>query len=270
MFLTDLINPKAVDALFSAVQYVKYLFNRVDEHKIHSPFVFELYNNVIANKAFYYHYFTMQELETALRNDHSVLQFHKAGSSQGMLEKASVAEIYSKQAISEKYGKLLFRLANYFQPTYTVELGTNLGVSSAWLMLGCNTQKLYTIEAVPLLLQKAHLMWHSIEAGPINAKEGNADEVLPELLSTLPHVDMAYIDANHLYHPTMKYFELLLTKCHENSLLIFDDIHWSQAMHQAWKDIQQHPDVTLTIDLFRLGLVFFKQGRAKEHFVLKY
>jgi hypothetical protein len=67
----------------------------------------------------------------------------------------------------------------------------------------------------------------------------------------------------------MRYFEWLLPHVNEHTFLIFDDIHWSAEMERAWKEIKQHPEVQQTIDFFRVGMVFFRKGQVKQHFILR-
>jgi predicted O-methyltransferase YrrM len=95
--------------------------------------------------------------------------------------------------------------------------------------------------------------------------------VLPQVLARLDRVDLAYIDGNHRLHPTLQYFEQLLQKKTPDSIFIFDDIHWSAGMEEAWRTICQHPAVTCSIDLFFLGFVFFRpEFKAKQHFCIRF
>ena len=82
---------------------------------------------------------------------------------------------------------------------------------------------------------------------------------------------MAYVDGNHRYEPTIRYFQLLLSHAHNDTILIFDDIHWSAEMEKAWKEIQQHPSVRCTVDLFYLGFVFLRdEFKVPQHFVVRF
>src|SRR5262249_27487483 len=100
---------------------------------------------------------------------------------------------------------------------------------------------------------------------------GNFDDTLTGMLQQLPMVDLAFLDGNHRLEPTLRYFEQVVSKVHEASVIILDDIHWSEEMEQAWKKIQQHPAVTCTIDLFFIGLVFFKEDiKTTQHFTIRF
>ena len=102
--------------------------------------------------------------------------------------------------------------------------------------------------------------------------EGNFDKTLKPTLNTLlVDVDFAFLDGNHRYQPTIDYFNQLLPHLNEHSVVVFDDIHWSKEMEQAWYEIQQNNMVTLSIDLFFVGLVFFKKDfKVKQHFSIRF
>jgi predicted O-methyltransferase YrrM len=86
----------------------------------------------------------------------------------------------------------------------------------------------------------------------------------------MPRVDYAYIDGNHSFQPTLHYFDTLMPKLHPNSVLVFDDINWSEEMKNAWAVIKNHKNVSVSIDIFALGIVFFRQGQEKEHFTIRF
>lgn len=104
----------------------------------------------------------------------------------------------------------------------------------------------------------------------MNFIEGNFDSVLPNLLPTLAPLDLVFIDGNHSYEATIRYFEMLLSKVHNESIFIFDDIYWSEGMKKAWNEIQNHPSVQCTVDIFRWGIVFFRKEMQKEHFTIRF
>lgn len=104
----------------------------------------------------------------------------------------------------------------------------------------------------------------------IDLRVGNFDELLPQILSGLPELDFLFIDGNHTREATLRYFHMALAKRHPGTVLIFDDIYWSEGMKDAWKTIKRHPEVRVTVDLFYIGLVFFKQDQKKEDFLIRF
>ena len=104
----------------------------------------------------------------------------------------------------------------------------------------------------------------------IEIVEGNIDQTLAPTLAALgAPVDFVFFDGNHRYAPTLQYFELCLAHRTDESVFVFDDIHWSPGMERAWEVIKAHPDVRLTVDLFHIGLVFFRKNQPKQHFSLR-
>jgi predicted O-methyltransferase YrrM len=105
----------------------------------------------------------------------------------------------------------------------------------------------------------------------IELVEGNFDNTLSSVVHGLSTVDFAFIDGNHRKEPTIKYFQQLLAKTNNDSILVFDDIHWSSEMEAAWQTIRKNAAVTCSIDLFFIGIVFFrKEFKEKQHFVIRF
>ena len=80
---------------------------------------------------------------------------------------------------------------------------------------------------------------------------------------------LVYIDGNHNKDKTLQYFKTLLKQATNDSVFIFDDIYWSPQMTAAWKEIIEHPKVTVSIDTFYWGLIFFRSEQPKEHFNIR-
>lgn len=107
-------------------------------------------------------------------------------------------------------------------------------------------------------------------ADSINCIHGNFDAVLPELVRQLPRIDMAFIDGNHRKKPTLDYLELILSKSHNHTIIVFDDIRWSYEMEECWEEIKAHPKINVSIDLFFMGVVFLRTEQESEHFSLRF
>jgi predicted O-methyltransferase YrrM len=266
-----------VKQLSFIVRYLKYLFSSKNAHGIHSPFVFELYNGVIAQKGSYYAFDRIEQLRKKLLLSAKEIEVTDLGA--GRSGKRTVAQIAQRSAKSRKYCELLFRLAYHFKPTAILELGTSLGISTAYLASAAPKAKVITIEGCPSTAAEAKKNFESLGLKNIESVVGNFDTTLPAALSNpkrtpseLPaaHCLLAFIDGNHRREPTLNYFGQILAAANNDSLLIFDDIHWSAEMEQAWEEIKKHPKVTVTIDLFFLGLVFFRREQAKEDFVIRF
>jgi predicted O-methyltransferase YrrM len=198
------------------------------------------------------------------------IEDYGAGSRSGPGSK-SVAQIARHASKTPKYGQLLFRIARYYRPHYIVELGTSLGISSSYLALADKSSVMVTGEGNYAVASIARSNLESAGLTNVRIITGNFDNTLPEMVSALPRIDLAFIDANHRRKPTLTYFSELLKNLSDSSVIIFDDIHWSAGMEDAWNEIKKHPSVMLTIDLFFFGLVFFRpEFKVKQHFRIRF
>ena len=173
--------------------------------------------------------------------------------------------------LPRKYAQLLFRLVKNYQPQHIVELGTSFGITTAYLAAGNPGAKLITCEGVPSIATIAGKGFGELGLTNIELVEGDFAATLSPVLARLKNVDLAFIDGNHRKVSTLSYFHQLLQYSTSSTILVFDDIHWSKEMEEAWALIRQEPSVTLTIDLFFTGIVFFDGGiKIPQHFVLRF
>ncbi|TAD98403.1 MAG: SAM-dependent methyltransferase [Bacteroidetes bacterium] len=243
--------------------FARHFFLAKNAHGLHSPFVFDLYQELFAVKKEYYAFKEIQDLRFNFLQDHELIEIQDFGT--GKSEKRKVSDLAKKSAISRKKGEFLFKLVNYFQPKIILELGTSLGIGTAYLEKARPESKIFSFEGSESLLNQAkkHLQKSSLV-------QGNLDNSLKFMTDKMSHVDFVFFDANHRFEPTIRYFEICLAKAHENTVFVFDDIHWSAEMSLAWKKVCAHPYVTLSLDFLEIGLVFFRMKQPKQHFLLKF
>ncbi|MCS7005747.1 MAG: class I SAM-dependent methyltransferase [Cytophagales bacterium] len=256
---------------FRIAAYFEYWRRAKGAHSIHSPFVFELYNEVIISHKMYYAFEEIENLRTTLLRNYEKIkvQDYGAGPSFFSRKQRSISSIVRYSAASPKKGQLLFKLVNFFQPNAILEFGTSVGISTLYLHLAKRKATLITVEADSYLARLAQAHFCLVGAS-IESKIGNLDTLLPQIVLEIPKIDFVYFDANHRYESTLHYFETCLPKVHNETVFVLDDIYWSVEMKKAWQTIQHHPLVTMTIDLFDIGIVFFRKQQAKQHFVLKW
>ena len=228
---------------------------------MHSPHVFQLITTVFNDRTVYPEYLLVERMRNQLKRDQRSIPVMDlgAGSTTRQADQRRIASIARHAAKSPKLGQLLFRLARFYQPTQMLELGTSLGISSYYLQSGQPAASLTTIEGSPAVagIARENFQRHSLDR--IDLRTGNFDEQLPLVLQQMERVDLAFIDGNHREEPTVRYFHQLLEKTGPDSLLIFDDIHWSPEMERAWEQIIKHPAVRCSIDLFHIGIVLFRK-----------
>jgi predicted O-methyltransferase YrrM len=242
-------------------------------HGIHSPFVFDFIKNVLNDNRNFYAYQQIEDLRRQLLKNETIIEVEDfgAGSAISKTNKRTVAEIIRSAAKSEKLGKLLFRIADHYQPKTMIELGTSVGSSSSYLAFALPNSRLITIEGSPAIAAIAKRNFFTLGLSNIDLLTGNFDDVLPKVLEKYPVIDLAFIDGNHRKEPTLNYFNSLIQHISDFSVLIFDDIHWSSDMEKAWKEIKNDERVMLTVDLFFLGIVFFKSDLIiKQHFIIRF
>lgn len=253
-------------------RYAAYWWRSGNAHGLHSPFVYNLYCFIIHHTGHFTAYEQVEKLRQRLLQDQTPLSVTDlgAGSHTGATRQRKVSTIARTAAKPPRLGKLLFRLANHFQPKTILELGTSLGLTTSYLASARRTAQVFTLEGCPAVAQKARENFQQLGLTNVTLVEGNMDQTLAQTLQKIESLDFVFFDGNHRYEPTLRYFEQCLTKAHEQSVFIIDDIYWSTEMVHAWKAIKEHPAVLITVDLFYFGLVFFRKNQPKQHFTLRF
>ncbi len=254
-----------------AWRYLLYRIKAVDDRGVQLPFVIDLLQNVLYVKQDYYAYKPIERLREQLIDTPksiSYIDYGAKGNGKEVTNKLSKIALTALKA--PKYGQLLFRLANHFSPNNILELGTSLGLSTAYLAMANKNSKVITMEGAKAIAEVAQKNFKQLKLKNVKQIIGTFDEALTNTLRHVNQLDMVFIDGNHRQDATMRYFNACLNKMHNGTVLIVDDINWSDEMASAWEEIKAHKAVTLTIDLFELGIVFFEKAYTKEHFVIKY
>lgn len=244
--------------LKEAGYFLAYKLKARDAHSLHSPSLFNLYN-ALKNKGEKEDFSTIAALrQSLLHNEQNLLlEDFGAGSKSLSAKTRSIAQIAKTSLISPKYGKIIARLTRYIHAKNVVELGTCLGLGTLYLAEGMPSQgHIHTFEGAEALATQASKHLEQLSTIPFSMHLGNIDDTLPVFLSQNPNQDLFYLDANHTYEATLRYFHWIMEKSAEDAVLIFDDIHWSEGMHRAWEEIVASPLSGLSIDLFRIGIVF--------------
>ncbi len=258
-----------------AKKYLHYYFTASNGkgHGIHSPFVFDFIKNIKNDTKQYSFYAVIEARRKALLNDSTVIEVEDfgAGSSIIKTKKRVVNKIAASSLKPKKFSQLLFRMVQYYQPETILELGTSFGVTTAYLAAGNKNATLFTCEGAKNIAQIAQQTFVTLGIKNINLTEGDFTKTLPPLLSQLKNIDFAFVDGNHRKAPTLDYFEKLLRVSNSSTILVFDDIHWSAEMEAAWEIIKQHRQVTLTIDLFFIGIICINPTiKVKQHFTIRF
>jgi len=258
-----------------AAKYLRYYLSASNGrgHGVHSPFVFDFITNVLNDKRDFYAYSRVEQLRAGLAADERMLAVDDfgAGPAGGRSQRRKLSAIVQTAVKPRKYGQLLFRMAAYYRPHYVLELGTSVGITTSYLAMADNQAIVTTIEGSAAVAEIARENFKKLGLSSIALYNRPFDECLPRIIQHHPHLDFVFIDGNHRREPTLDYFQRLLPAMNENSVIVFDDIHWSRGMESAWQAVKSHPRVMMTIDLFFIGLVFFrKEFKVKQDFVIRF
>lgn len=258
-----------------AKKYLRYYFTASNGsgHGVHSPFVFDFIINVLKDKKKYACYQSIESTRKELLDNNTTIEVEDFGAGSTVMKsnKRKIKDIAASSLKPKKFAQLLYRIAQYYKPTSIIELGTSLGVTTSYLASGNENASVYTCEGSSSIARIAHQNFNTLQLKNIELIQGNFSEILPALLTRINKVDLAFVDGNHRKEPTLDYFYQLLAHSTNETILIFDDIHWSEEMEAAWQEIQNHPSVMLTIDLFFIGIVLLNNNfKAKQSFSIRY
>jgi len=258
-----------VSRFFQFKTYFNYWLDAVDEHSLHSPFLFDWYTKVIKVES--EGIVAIEKLRSNLLQTKSEISVDDlgAGSKHFSNSTRAIRDIADTSLSDLRFSLLYLRIANHIDAKNIVELGTSLGINTLYLAQKKNS-KIFTFEGSESIAEVAQDTFTFAAAKNIELIKGNLDSTLYSNLSRMPKIDVAFMDANHQYAPTLKYFECLLDKIHHKSVIILDDIHSSPAMEKAWNELCKHELVYTSMDLYRCGILFFDPSLTKQHVVLQF
>lgn len=255
---------------FKIKSYVVFLLKSTNKHGIHSPFVYDIVTKCFNKNTPSDKFKLLKSIRTNyLKNPKSInVKDYGKGSKVFKSNSRKISEIAKIAGISKKRSNLLFRVVAYFKPSTILELGTSLGIGTSALSIGNPNAKIVTVEGCENTSKIAQEMFNQLNLTNIQLITEEFSTVLPHILNK-QKFDFIYFDGNHQKEATLLYFNLCLKAANNNSIFIFDDINWSKEMQQAWVEIKKHPKVTVTIDTYFWGFVFFRTEQAKQHFTIR-
>lgn len=250
--------------------YLKFLWNSSNAHGVHSPFVFDLVRKCFYDTKKYGEYKTLKKYRDSLLENKNTIEVTDFGSGSRVFKSniRAINQIAKNAGVSSKNARLLFRIVRYFQPENVFEIGTSLGLATSALALGNSKAKITTLEGCPQTAKVAQQQFQDFNFSVTSVVTKFEAYLESEKIQSATY-DLIYFDGNHSKEATLHYFEALLPTITNETVWIFDDIHWSSGMQKAWETIKKHPKITVTIDTFQWGLVFFRKEQEKEHFILR-
>ena len=255
-----------------AINYIKHQSSAYNRHGIHSPFVYDFLEQVLYNDQTNPELSHLQQTRKKLLSDHRKIKITDlgAGSTINSNPTRLVKDVATNSSKKPKYGRLFYRMIQYFKPESVIELGTSLGHSTIYFAKANPNIKIKTLEGCPNTLEIAKETFSQLQINNIETYLGDFKDTFQNVLESTTSVDFIFFDGNHQEEATLSYFHTALKYKNENSIFIFDDIHWSEGMTNAWNKIKGHPETVVTLDLFFLGIVFFKKGLTPQEYKIRF
>jgi predicted O-methyltransferase YrrM len=267
-------------ATWRILAFLRFYFKAVTQYQIHSPLAYQWVSAVLEDEERYFYAFRdVGILREQLLSNSTPLRvtdygagpdaaYDKGTSATGVqYRQTTIAQVAARSGSSDQQGQRLFRLVNWHKPQHLLELGTSLGLGTLYMAYALpNPYQFITLEGCPQITEVARLHLETFKKGDIQVIDGPFQQTLGTALERLQRLDMVYFDGDHRYEPTLRYFDQCLSYAHDNSIFVFDDVHWSSGMERAWETIKAHPKVTMTIDCWDFGCVFFQPDiKQKQH-----
>lgn len=251
--------------------YIKFLWHSKNQHGVHSPFVYSLVTKCFYDTKPKPDYNILKQYRNALLRNKNTIEVTDFGAGSRVFKSNTrqISKIAETAGITPKRAELLYRITNYFKPETILEIGTSLGLATSALSLGNPEAEIVTLEGCPETSGVAQKQFQKFNLTNVEAVVTEFKNYFSETATKNCHWKLIYFDGNHSKQATLDYFELLLPTITNETVWIFDDIHWSEDMEAAWEIVKNHPKVTVTIDTFQWGLVFFRYEQEKEHFVIR-
>lgn len=255
--------------MYQIIAYIKFLLKSTNQHGVHSPFVYDFVTKCLYDKKKYDAYLHLKAYRNELSNAEESLEITDFGAGSKLMNTniRNVSKMVKNSSSSYKDTKLLFRISQYFKLKSTLELGTSLGVGTHALAIGNPSNQITTIEGCPNTYQFSKNKFKQLRLSNVMAINSEFESAIKKLETE--HLDCIFFDGHHQKEATLNYFNLLLSKVHNDSVFIFDDIYWSKDMTEAWELIIADSRVTVSIDCFNLGFVFFRKEQPKQHFRIR-
>ncbi len=267
-----------MNGFFTVKEYLQWLKNSKTRHGVHSPFVYRFLDQCLYRESDQALFKIPEAHRIKLKNNHTILEFIDPGAgnkkqknkaSTKSIKKIKVRQIALNSLQKPRNCRLFNRIIHFFGCRTVLEMGTSFGITTSYMSLAGNHLKIDTIEGAQPVADLAEKYFKDSGFTNINLHRGNFDQILEDVVSGKKY-DLIFIDGNHRGEKTLEYFQKLTKHINVMGVIIVDDIRWSESMLEAWHNIKMHPDVTVSIDLFSMGIVFFDKRFTKEEFAIRF
>jgi predicted O-methyltransferase YrrM len=259
---------------FRIVKYLRYILlsRHRKGHGIHSPFVYDMVSRVFRNKTDKEIVLSVEQVRRKMISDKRMIIVHDMGSHSELRKNKprKVSEIATMSPVPRKYGALLANLADEFGKPLIIEFGTSFGISTMYMAEACKDSSVVTIEGCPSIAEIAKQNFADAGLTNISLRVGSFDNIILDLAVQGVKPGLIFIDGNHRKESVIHYFNQMTELSDSNTVIIIDDINYSRQMSEAWTEIKLHKKVSVTIDIFRMGICFFREGINHNNYVIRY
>jgi predicted O-methyltransferase YrrM len=259
---------------FRTLKYLKYILlsRHAKGHGIHSPFIFDLVSRVFRNETDRSLVRKIELIRKKMKSDGQSILVNDLGSKadQSKQKLRKVSDIARHSSVTAKYGRLLSNMAAEFGKPLIIELGTSLGISTLYLASSCEDVTIITVEGCKETAALARQNFVEAGLNNINILEGSFDEILTGFPDKIIKPGMIFFDGDHRKEAVIKYFNLLSEISDNKTVFIIDDINYSRGMEEAWDELKLHKKVSVSVDIFRMGILFFREGINHNNYVIRY
>lgn len=232
---------------------------------VHSPFVFNLITKVIEEKCSYYSFYDIELVRKQLLFKEESITYTDR-QQKGKKKSRTIGEITEREAIHPKQGALLFRLVNYFKVTHILQLGPSMGLSTLYLTSYASDLECIALESVPEYATIAQWVFNKAARNPVDLRTGSYKELLPRALEDMKRVDFVFFNTLYEQQDNLWLFNECIPYVHSDTVFVFEGIKANRRMREFWQEVTTHPEVTVTIDLYSMGIIFFNKRLHKRNY----
>lgn len=232
---------------------------------VHSPFVFSLITKVIEEKCQYYRFFDIEVMRKKLLFNNTNVIYHDK-QNQGKLKSRSVSQIVRREAIKPKHGKLLFRLANYFKSESILQIGSGAGLSTLYLTSYSHNLKCIVLENMAELADIARMATDGEAINKIDIRVGEYRKTLPKAIEEMGNLDLVFFNTQYEQQDNQWLFYECMKHADNETIFVFNGIKDNRKMRELWGEIKSSPNVTVTLDLYSIGIVLFNKKLYKRDY----
>ncbi|MDD2435944.1 MAG: SAM-dependent methyltransferase [Massilibacteroides sp.] len=218
-------------------------------HGVHSPFVFNFITKVIDERAAYY---CLKDIELTRKKF-----FYEN-------------EPFHKWEIRPKYGALLMRISNYLKPQNLLLIGSDLSFSALYSSSYASTTRCVVLEEKTEIAAFSRSVIEKHRAKNILLKEGVYQKTVSEVLEHTDKLDFVYFGYPNDSALDIPVFECILPHLHEHSVLILRGIRKTKDRKEFWNRLCARPEVSVTIDVYELGIAFFNHKIHKKNYIVSF